>query len=284
MNLLYLLMLTTCHVSLSMPEKLVLLEKYTAANCESINVEIQKTNIQSLLQDTVIPYLNSKYGQVCSCGGPSWTKLVDLNMSDSTQTCPTNDWRLVNTDSVRACGRTAAGCQSATFPTGGQSYNQICGQVNGIQFGNPDGFDASGNSIEESYVDGVSITRGNPRQHIWTFAGYIGSHFPWTHAWCPCSNVNMEGSTPIPSFIGSNYFCDTGNFEPTYIFNYYNNKSLWNGRGCSSISTCCQDNNPPWFCTSLLDSNTDDVEVRICGDETAAREDTLITRLEIYIK
>ena len=168
------------------------------------------------------------YGPVCGCGGPSWTKLVDLDMSDTTQTCPTSSWRLANTSSVSACGRTAPGCQSATFPAQGKSYTRVCGQVNGIQFGNPDGFNAHNPWVEGRYVDGVSITHGNPRQHIWTF--------------------------------------------------------VWDGEGCSSISTCCRFNNPPWFCTSLPDSTTDDLEVRICGDKTTAHEDTLITRLELYVK
>ena len=208
------------------------------------------------------------YGPICGCGEPSWTKLVNLNMSNTTQTCPTSSWRLVNTSSVRACGRTAAGCQSATFSTQGKSYTRVCGRVNGIQFGHPDAFDQSNLGLEAGYVDGVSITRGSPRQHIWTFVGYAGSHFPWTHSWCPCSHIDRQGTSPIPTFIGNNYFCDTGNFATSYDSIYYSGNPLWDGEGCSSISTCCQFNNPPWFCASHPDSTTDDLEVRICGNES----------------
>ena len=283
----YIVLVVACsniYVSLSSPEKILPVENYTAADCASVDTGIRKNDIEALVQDKINPYLNNVYGPVCGCGGPSWTNLVDLDMSDTTQTCPTSSWRLVNTSSVRACGRTAAGCQSATFSVQDKSYTRVCGQVNGIQFGNPDGFDASNPGVEAGYVDGVSITHGSPRRHIWTFVGYVGSHFPWTHSWCPCSNINRQGTTPIPAFIGNNYFCDTGNFATNNQIIYYSSNPLWDGEDCSSISTCCQFNNPPWFCASLPDSTTDDLEVRICGNEPTTSEDTVITRLEIYVK
>ena len=34
--------------------------------------------------------------------------------------------------------------------------------------------------------------------------------------------------------------------------------------GCSGGSSCCQFNNPPWFCKTLPQS-TDDLEIRICN-------------------
>ena len=286
----YIVLVVACsniYVSLSSPEKLLPVENYPATDCASVGTGIRKNEIEALIQDKINKYLNSNgvYGSVCGCGGPSWTKLVDLDMSDTTQTCPTSSWRLISTSSVRACGRTAVGCQSATFPARGKSYTRVCGQVNGIQFGHPDGFATDSLSLEAGYVDGVSITRGSPRQHIWTFVGYVGAYnIHYIHSWCPCSNINRKGTTPIPAFIGNNYFCDTGNFATNHRAIYHSGNPLWDGEGCSPISTCCQFNNPPWFCTSLPDSTTDDLEVRICGNEAATSEDTVITRLEIYIK
>ena len=286
----YWIVLVACsniYASLGSPEKLLLVENYTANDCASVGTGIRKNEIETLIQEKIDKYFNSNgvHGSVCGCGGPSWTKLVDLDMSDTTQTCPTSSWRLISTSSVRACGRTTAGCQSATFPAGGKSYTGVCGQVNGIQFGSPDGFTTKSQSLEAGYVDGVSITRGSPRQHIWTFVGYVGAHnIQYIHSWCPCSNINRQGTTPIPAFIGNNYFCDTGNFDIHKRAIYYSGNPLWDGEGCSSISTCCQFNNPPWFCASLPDSTTDDLDVRICGNEATTSEDTVITRLEIYVK
>ena len=65
-------------------------------------------------------------------------------------------------------------CNSATFPTQG---NQVCGRIIGYQFGQPGAF-VVGNindpqTIDGPYVDGVSLTYGNPQQHIWTFANAL---------------------------------------------------------------------------------------------------------------
>uniref|UniRef100_A0A1X7TM21 Uncharacterized protein n=1 Tax=Amphimedon queenslandica TaxID=400682 RepID=A0A1X7TM21_AMPQE len=108
---------------------------------------------------------------------------------------------------VRACGRNSssgAGCVSVQFPSNGISYSQICGRVTGYQYGSTDGLHSS-SGIDTYYVDGVSITRGSPRQHVWTLmAGYneLGSSS------CPC---NTGSSASVQSFIGNNYFCESGN-------------------------------------------------------------------------
>ena len=53
----------------------------------------------------------------------------------------------------------------------------VCGRVLGYQFGTPDaslvsrpGHDVT---LENYYVDVVSVTYGQPRQHIWTFVAGI---------------------------------------------------------------------------------------------------------------
>ena len=83
------------------------------------------------------------------------------------------------------------------------SYNRVCGRVRGYQKGSPDGF--RGGNID-GYVDGLSITHGNPCQHIWTYA--IGhSDQGGVFNKCPCAAVS--GISP-PSFVGSNYYCESG--------------------------------------------------------------------------
>ncbi len=42
----------------------------------------------------------------CSCGGPGWTRVAYLNLSDTNQQCPSN-WTLT-TYPVRACGRSSS--------------------------------------------------------------------------------------------------------------------------------------------------------------------------------
>ena len=107
-----------------------------------------------------------------SCGGSGWRRVAYLNMSDPSQQCP-SVW-LEYTTPHRVCGRrsTSTGsCEGLTYSTGSEQYNQVCGRIIGYQLGNTDSFRGSSQSIDTYYyVDGVSVTHGSPRQHIWTFA------------------------------------------------------------------------------------------------------------------
>uniref|UniRef100_A0A1X7TLT2 Fibrinogen C-terminal domain-containing protein n=1 Tax=Amphimedon queenslandica TaxID=400682 RepID=A0A1X7TLT2_AMPQE len=103
-------------------------------------------------------------GTLCGSGG-GWTRLANLNMSDATQNCPSG-FRLYQSGGVRACGRngSSASCVSVQFPSNGISYSQICGRVTGYQYFSTDAFHGP-SDLNSPYVDGVSITRGSPRQH-----------------------------------------------------------------------------------------------------------------------
>ncbi len=66
--------------------------------------------------------------------------------------------------------------------------------------------------------------------------------------------------------------------------NYYQEDPLWDGQGCSTSSTCCGLNSPPWFCKSLPETTSDDLEIRQCHCSQATHEDSLISLIEIYVK
>uniref|UniRef100_A0A1X7TFJ7 Fibrinogen C-terminal domain-containing protein n=1 Tax=Amphimedon queenslandica TaxID=400682 RepID=A0A1X7TFJ7_AMPQE len=73
--------------------------------------------------ETIITYCNMEI--LCGSGG-GWTRLAYLDMSDSTQNCPSG-FRLYQSGGVRACGRaTSSGgsCTSVQFPSNGISYSQ----------------------------------------------------------------------------------------------------------------------------------------------------------------
>ena len=63
---------------------------------------------------------------------------------------------------------------------------------------------------------------------------------------------------------------------------FYQDDPLWDGAGCSSLSTCCQFNSPPWFCRALPQPTTDDLEVRIC--HARGLEDTPVQLVEFYVQ
>jgi len=167
-------------------------------------------------------------------------------------------------------------------------YGNVCGRIIGYQLGVPDAFQfliGYGRTLEENYVDGISLTHGEEgsREHIWTFAGARGEDSGIFTEWiCDCSNGNdWPHST---SFVGNDYFCDAGsNSGVNHVF--YPNDPLWDGEGCGTSSTCCEFNNPPWFCKSLPQPTTDDLEARICYfNKVSTHEDTPLKLIELYVQ
>jgi hypothetical protein len=145
--------------------------------------------------------------------------------------------------------------------------------------------------LEDTYVDGVSLTHGpaGSRQHIWTFVAVLYETGPdyasRLGSVCPCTESNTHWPHQIPSFIGNSYFCDSGNPGPDFSNSTtYLDDPLWDGEGCGTCSTCCQLNNPPWFCMTLPQPTMDDLEVRICGDQEISNEDTNIELMDIYVQ
>ena len=155
----------------------------------------------------------------------------------------------------------------------------MCGRAVGYQVQSPDGFYS--NSINAPYVDGVSVTYGNPRNHIWSFGVGVTENSPLHRPYnCPCWDSSAKQP---PSFVGNNYFCESGNPALNFISGFlYSNDKLWDGEQCSGEGTCCT--GPPWFSVNLPSNSTDDIEVRICGNEGTRNEDTPIELLEIYIQ
>ena len=130
------------------------------------------------------------------------------------------------------------------------------------------------------------IEYGNLRQHIWTFANPL-DEYPWFYDHkCPCTNVIEQHPISIPSFIGNDYFCETGvpPGQQRNITVFYADDPLWDGQGCGPTSTCCTFNNPPWFCKQLPQSTNADLEVRLCSAGAASIENTPIELIEIYVK
>ena len=231
---------------------------------------------------------------VDSCGPGQWYRIAYLNMRDSSQECPTN-WMEIDSP-VRVCGRprtNGASCVSAFFPSPGPiQYSKVCGRTIGYQNGSTDSFALREvrniqPTIDNPYVDGVSVTHGMPRAHIWTFsAGGSDATILDYVSNCPCANPAASvTAAPAPSFVGDNYFCESGNSGGSSAGGVvFTGDPLWDGE--QSEGVCCSNNgrSPPWFGVTLPNPTSDDIEVRICGDEGTHNEDSPIQLLEIYIQ
>ena len=176
----------------------------------------------------------------------------------------------------------------------------------GYQWGSPDAayagryegetygsvIDSNHNDINSYYVDGVGITHGSPRQHVWTLmAGFNeASNYSLTRDArynCPCSQGSPQSST-LQSFIGNDYFCESANpaTDGTFQHILYASDPLWDGKGCGSLEGDCCTSRPslPWFNKILNTTTTDYLELRVCVDSSTTDEDVPVSYYELYVK
>lgn len=237
---------------------------------------------QPILQDTCPVVVSLREPSISTssvhpCGDGNWRQIAYLNMSNPSQQCPSTFREYSSPE--RSCGRpvTSRSCVSVFYSTNSYQYDRVCGRIIGYYWGRggPDAFFRIRGSVpltaDDNYVDGLSVTHGSPRVHIWTFA--IGYRETPTKYSCPCIGQNTGGTTPTPppSFVGDDYFCEAEPGDP-----------LWDGTGCTT-SQCCTFNSPPWFNRQLSSPTTDSIEVRLCGDEGTNDEDAPVGIIEIYV-
>ena len=212
-------------------------------------------------------------------------RVAYLNMTDPNQQCP-NGFKLINRTEppLHTCGRPESyiRCVSTIFPMHGIQYSRVCGRIIGYQIGSPEGF--SGPTTDDQYLAGISLTHGqSPKEHIWSFVNALAERQTPDSRLCPCTHSTKPYRGTVPSFIGNDYFCDTalrgGAWKDGFL---YANDPLWDGKGCGSTSTCCEFNNPPWFCKQLPQPTTDDIEMRLCENSFSNFDDSPFEIVEIY--
>ena len=221
-----------------------------------------------------------------TCGGGGWTRVAFVNMKQSGTTCPQGLTQRIQ-NGKNYCGRsTCCGCQSTVFPTHGFNYSHVCGQLRGYQYGGPDAFYRTNSglatSVDDNYVDGASITYGaDPRKHIWTYAAGTVSYRLATYD-CPC---NAGSSFTAPSFLCKDYYCESG-IESGWQGEIVYNDPLWDRQQCTSQEyPCCTHPNMPWFIKTLNETTTENIELRLCGDDSpTADEDVLLELIELYVR
>ena len=202
----------------------------------------------------------------CGTSGGGWTRVAFVNTTDPFTSCP-GQWRVIN-GTRRVCARQRdASCSSAVFGANGIQYSNVCGRVTGYLFGSPDHFyrfNSNDSDVDRSYLDGVSITQGSPRQHIWSYTA------TWRGSSC--------GGVPF-DFVGRHFSVDfpnpTGQWRAVAIWNHH----LWDPEDCTN-KACCRD----WFHRDVPLSNKD-IEVRLCADQPSSTdEDIYVDLVEVYVR
>ena len=172
----------------------------------------------------------------------------------------------------------SAGCYSTNFSTFSIPYSKVCGMAVGYQMDSADAFGFI-TSINGPYVDGISITYGIPRKHIWTYAIGGSDRSDIEKRNCPCSE--FSGRLP-PSFVHDNYYCESGTMlDGKGVFT---DDPVWDGEGCSDGNSCCSDPSLPWFYRQLPLTASEDIETRICRKGKQDDENILVKELQLYVK
>ena len=255
------------------------------------SADLQREGIQIVRNNVMSTIGNYPYYEVSlkHCGQGLWHRIAYLNMTDPLQQCPSH-WREYNDSmsGIRACGRFDIGCPGVFYPVDYQ-YTRVCGRVIGFQVASPGAFHiySPPENINDIYVDGISVTYGSPRTHIWTLAAGVteGTH-QYPQADCPCviSDPSLRGSAP--DFVGDKYYCESGNSNPTGGWipgHLYSQDPLWDGELCEG-QCCSNGKSPPWFSVELASPTVEDIEVRICGDQNLYDEDNPIALLELFVQ
>ena len=225
----------------------------------------------------------------CYCGGLGWEKIAFYDFSQ--QECPPNFTRVYGpygscqaTNYHSTCLGLDYYSSSLPLPVQGRSFNSVCGRVRGhgwgLAFRNAI---ACNYSLEQAYVDGVSLTHGpgGRRTHIWTFAAALADGLPDTQVNCGCSNTNNNWTHATPGDVGDDYFCDSNDqyTEGDRWEGIDEDDDLWDGEGCGSSSSCCEWKDPPYFCNHLHNITSEDMEIRLFS-----RYFPTVSLIEIFVK
>ena len=215
------------------------------------------------------------------CGGVEggWMQVIDIDMNRD-DSCP-GKWYKV-TSPRRLCLGHVATCVPAHFYVKGVSYEHICGQAKAYQKGHTDSFSAPTTSIDGVYVEGISITLGSPRKHVWTYASGLSDDNNHNNGISNCPCATNPGQSP-PAFVGNDYYCESGDVGKHEGHPYYLSDPLWDGKGCGSGNSCCAQVGMPWFYRKLPLPVAEDFEVRICKDEVHSSEDIAVEKLELFV-
>ena len=268
------------HVA-SLKEENLSLERSFVEHVKEMNVVLQTPAPPPSCEPQPCNGSGSLQPPLSPCSGPGWRLVVDLDMTDSSQDCP-SPWTETLTP-ARSCERStsAAGCEGVSFAVSGGQYTHVCGRAVGYTSrypASPDAFadhiftTVISSHIDTPYLDGVSVTYGSPRQHIWSLAAGHGPvpGYPGFYR-CPCDTANRTNAPLPPSFVGDDYFCD----------GVYNG-ALWDAANCTTA--CCTFNSPPYFIRTLPTPTSDDIEVRICTDESMGNEPISVAELQLLVQ
>lgn len=262
------------------------------SSCQDIFLKcgrVSSGNYQVLTANgsTVTVYCNME-GDTCG-GTGGWMRIAYLDMTNPSHQCPSGLNEITTSDTgKRICvyANVVDGCDPVNY-TADFNFTQVCGRVQGYSYGGPNAFGPyrttpGGASVDDHYVDGMSITLGtsSPRTHLWSYA--VGVYETGDDRFnCPC---NMDNRAYVPVYVGEDYYCESGQLAAPNIYKIYSDDPLWDGKDCGGLEyPCCTNPNMPWFLKTLPMSTTQDIQVRFCMNGQGSEAIT-VDLLELYVR
>ena len=267
-------------------------EVFTSAGLLSEHIEqstMSVENIDECLEQSETS-LDALEPIVHVCGEGAWELVVDHDYSNPTaDDCP-DGWEQF-TDLVtnrRFCARASDDfsqtmCDSAFFILAEDDcpYSKVCGKIVGYGDGMNNAFSVASTDIDTFYVNGLSVTHGSPRQHVWTLAigvyergDLAGAGVPDV---CPC---HPAVDSMAPPFVGNDYFCESGSDDVPADLEHHLDDPLWDGRQC--FEDCCIGS--PFVKTLANGPTTDPLEIRICNVADENSGNILVEKIKIYVQ
>lgn len=153
-------------------------------------------------------------------------------------------------------------------------FTRIAGRIEALARGDLEAFSVGvAASLDNTYVDGISITVGEPRTHVFT----LGVGTANSAGACPCNN----GVAP-PAYVGAAMLCEDRppSAEAEGEFDIEN--ALFDDDARNAA--CNMSFAPNEFDITLPAPSTGPIEIRVMVDGDDAQEAILLQRLDISVK
>ena len=234
-----------------------LYEDYPAASCRTISFLLPSFRsgyywVQSGNGQSIQVYCKQNIYDYFYYSVPGWMRIAKLSKNHNGAECFSGLKQSGLNRSSCVAQSDSGNCSHTLFSSFNIPYSRISGFVRAYGIGSPNGFRSTSLSINDNYVDGISFTYGMPpkRQHIHSFAATSGS----------CS-LNIRNR---PNFVSYDYDCLT---------------TLSTTASVCSGSSCLE-----YFHEQLEASTDQDIEMRVCRDQSRNDEDIVIEDIEIYVQ